>query len=135
LGRGHDPFTLYRINTSKRNGTDLRGRRLRLSSFLRSTSLNELPQLWNVVLGHMSLVGPRPIDPQSIADLAAGVGFLDETRPGLTGLWQVEARGDDRPLTDHVAMDLSYVRDISFVRDLSLLLRTVPALIRGREQV
>jgi lipopolysaccharide/colanic/teichoic acid biosynthesis glycosyltransferase len=132
LGKGRT-FILYRINTSNRSGTDLRGRPLRVSTFLRRTSLNELPQLWNVVLGHMSLVGPRPIDPRSIAELPAGVGFRHETRPGLTGPWQVDARGDGRNVADRTAMDLEYVRHISLGTDLSLLLRTVPALIRRRE--
>lgn len=135
LGRGRSTFTLYRINTTNRKGTDLRGRRLRLSSFLRRTSLNELPQLWNVVLGHMSLVGPRPIEPQSIGDLPAAAGLRNKTRPGLTGPWQVEARGDDRSAEDRIAFDLKYVRQISLGADLVLLLRTIPALIRRREAV
>ena len=79
----------------------------------------------------MSLVGPRPIDP-SIGD-PAGVGFGHETRPGLTGPWQVEARGDDRTDMDRAAIDLDYVQHISLGADLSLLLRTIPALIRRRE--
>ena len=134
-GRGRRRFNLYRVNTRKDYQTDLRGRHLRLSSLLRSTSLDELPQLWNVVLGHMSLVGPRPIDPVTALQFEKDAARRHSARPGVTGPWQLEARGDGRNLTDHIALDLAYVENISFLTDLGLLLRTVPALFRHREEV
>ena len=134
-GRGDRRFNLYRINTRKDYQTDLRGRHLRLSSLLRSTSLDELPQLWNVVLGHMSLVGPRPLDPVTALQLEKDAARRHGARPGLTGPWQLEARGDGRRLTDHISLDLEYLENISFFSDLILLIRTVPVLFRRREEV
>jgi len=95
-----------------------------LGRFLRATSLDELPQLFNVVAGDMSLVGPRPIVSNEIARY--GIYFEDyaSARPGLTGLWQVSGRNDidyDR----RVELDRTYVTAWSFSRDLMILLRTV----------
>ncbi len=134
-GRGGKRFNLYRVNTRKDHQTDLRGRHLRLSSFLRSTSLDELPQLWNVVLGHMSLVGPRPLDPVMALRLEKDSARRHTARPGVTGPWQLEARGDGRHLTDHLALDLAYVDTISLIGDLAILIRTLPALFRAREEI
>jgi lipopolysaccharide/colanic/teichoic acid biosynthesis glycosyltransferase len=134
-GRNDRRFNLYRINTRKDFQTDLRGHHLRLSSLLRSTSLDELPQLWNVVLGHMSLVGPRPLDPVTALQLEKDAARRHGARPGLTGPWQLEARGDGRRLTDHISVDLAYVENISFFGDLALLFRTLPVLFRKREEV
>jgi lipopolysaccharide/colanic/teichoic acid biosynthesis glycosyltransferase len=134
-GRDNRRFNLYRINTRKDYQTDLRGRHLRLSSLLRATSLDELPQLWNVVLGHMSLVGPRPLDPVTALELEKDATRRHGARPGVTGPWQLEARGDGRQLTDHIELDLAYVENISFLSDLVFLVRTVPALFRHREEV
>ena len=135
VGKGDTRFNLYRINTRKDYQTDLRGRRLRLSRWLRRSSLDELPQLWNVALGHMSLVGPRPLDPVEATLLDGEARPRHTARPGLTGPWQVEARGDGRALADHFEMDLNYLEAMSFRSDLAILFATVPALVRRREQV
>lgn len=134
IGRNDSRFNLYKINTRKDYQTDLRGRRLRLSLWLRRTSFDELPQLWNVAFGHMSLVGPRPLHPFQALDKDAALEQRHRIRPGLTGPWQVEARGDGRHLLDHIEIDLDYLETLSFRRDLALLARTVPALIRNREE-
>lgn len=134
-GRNDRRFNLYRINTRKDFQTDLRGQHLRLSSLLRSTSLDELPQLWNVVLGHMSLVGPRPLDPVMALKLQKDAAPRHGARPGLTGPWQLDARGDGRRLTDNISVDLAYVENISFFGDLALLFRTLPVLFKEREEV
>lgn len=133
IGRRGRRFNLYRITTRRDHQTDLRGRRLRYSAFIRRTSLDELPQLWNVALGQMSLVGPRPLDPAVADELPASLRQRQAARPGLTGPWQVEARGDGRALPENLSIDLEYVKQISFGRDVSLLIRTLPALIRRRE--
>lgn len=135
IGRNRRHFNLYRINTRRDHRTDLRGRQLRISRWLRRTSLDELPQLWNVVLGQMSLVGPRPIDPAEAFELDATSARRHRMRPGVTGPWQISARGDGRPLTDHVSIDLMYVERLSLTMDLAILARTVPALIKRREEV
>jgi len=134
VGRKGRPFSLYRVNTRKDHRTDLRGRRLRLSLWLRRTSLDELPQLWNVMLGRMSLVGPRPLPPLDAAELDTPVPRRRQiARPGLTGPWQVFARGDGRDLSNHLDVDLAYVESITFRRDLAILASTLPAVLRYRE--
>lgn len=133
VGRNNTRFNLYRINTRKDYQTDLRGRNLRLSSWLRRTSLDELPQLWNVAFGHMSLVGPRPLHPFQAAD-ETDLGRRHGVKPGLTGRWQIEARGDGRNLLDHIAIDLDYLEHLSLRQDLAILVRTVPTLFREREE-
>jgi len=135
VGRNRQTFNLFRVNTEKTNGTDLRGRPLRLSRRLRSTSLDELPQLWNVVLGHMSLVGPRPLHLGQETEVDQAAGHRHRTRPGVTGPWQVTARGDGRSLADDLTIDLNYLENLSLKRDLGILARTLPALLRDREEV
>jgi lipopolysaccharide/colanic/teichoic acid biosynthesis glycosyltransferase len=134
-GRNDRRFNLYRVNTRKDYHTDLRGRHLRLSRGLRSTSLDELPQLWNVVLGHMSLVGPRPLDPVTAFEIEDIAPLRHAVRPGLTGPWQLSARGDGRRLVDNLSLDLAYVEAISLRTDLRILARTLPTVIRRREDV
>jgi len=135
VGRNRKTFNLLRVNTHRANGTDLRGRRLRLSRWLQSSSLDELPQLWNVVFGQMSLVGPRPLHPAQATGLDVAAAHRHRTRPGVTGPWQVAARGDGRSLTDDFTIDLSYLDNLSLKTDLAILARTLPTLVRDREQV
>ena len=96
----------------------------RLGRWLRKTSLDELPQLWNVLKGDMSLVGPRPITESELGLYGAGAAQYKSIRPGLTGLWQVSGRSS-LSYDERVALDLAYVRDISFVWDLQIIARTV----------
>ncbi len=98
---------------------------------LRRFSLDELPQLWNVVTGHMSLVGPRPPLPTEVERYGDDVRRRLLVKPGLTGLWQVSGRSD---LTweESVRLDLYYVENWSFVLDLTILLKTVGAVAVGR---
>lgn len=103
----------------------------RVGRILRRTSLDELPQLWNVLLGDMSLVGPRPL----ILDEHRHVGGWGLTRlelkPGITGLWQVLGR-DEIPFNEMVELDYRYVTSWSLWNDLKLIARTVPVLLRRR---
>jgi undecaprenyl-phosphate galactose phosphotransferase len=103
----------------------------RVGRVLRKTSLDELPQLFNVLLGDMSLVGPRPVVPEELQKFyspAAACMYLS-VRPGVTGLWQVSGRSDTN-YTDRVALDCAYIANMSIANDLGLLVRTVGALIQ-----
>jgi lipopolysaccharide/colanic/teichoic acid biosynthesis glycosyltransferase len=103
----------------------------RVGRWLRRHSLDELPQLWNVVVGDMSVVGPRPPLPSEVARYADDARRRLLVKPGLTGLWQVSGRAD---LTwdDSVRLDLYYVENWSWVLDGLIIARTVPAVIKGR---
>jgi exopolysaccharide production protein ExoY len=100
----------------------------RLGKILRKTSLDELPQLLNVIKGEMSLVGPRPIPATEIKRYGRRFAKYVAARPGLTGLWQVSGRSE-LSYRRRVAIDITYVNRYSLGRDLVILLRTVPAVI------
>jgi lipopolysaccharide/colanic/teichoic acid biosynthesis glycosyltransferase len=100
----------------------------RVGSFLRRTSLDELPQLWNVLHGNMTLVGPRPCLHWEAEMFPAEFAPRFEVRPGLTGLWQVSGRSALGTL-EMLELDVRYVRSRSLRSDLGILLRTVPALL------
>ncbi len=103
----------------------------RIGNLIRRASLDELPQLFHVLSGDMSLVGPRPSLPSEV-ELYQGDDFgrLD-VKPGLTCTWQVSGRGDI-PFHRQLQMDLAYIRDRSLWKDLKLLFFTVPAIVTGR---
>jgi Undecaprenyl-phosphate galactose phosphotransferase WbaP len=96
----------------------------RIGRFLRKTSLDELPQLWNVIRGEMSLVGPRPIVDAEIAKYGLFYGLYTMVKPGITGLWQVSGR-NNTTYDERVQFDAYYVRNWSPWLDLYLLLRTI----------
>jgi lipopolysaccharide/colanic/teichoic acid biosynthesis glycosyltransferase len=103
----------------------------RTGSFLRKTSIDELPQVWNVLRGEMSLVGPRPPLPREVAGYDLWHRRRLSMKPGITGLWQVAARGDD-DFDRWVALDLAYIDRWSVLLDLKIILRTIPAMLQGR---
>jgi lipopolysaccharide/colanic/teichoic acid biosynthesis glycosyltransferase len=103
----------------------------RLGRFLRRTSLDELPQLVNVLRGDMSLVGPRPLPLDEHARIPGWAAARIEVRPGLTGPWQVAGR-EQIGFLDMLRLDCEYVGRRSLWEDLKLLVRTVPAVIDGR---
>ena len=103
----------------------------RFGRILRRTSLDELPQLWNVLRGEMSLVGPRPVPLYEVAQYNQWQKDRLEATPGMTGLWQVRGRG--RVTVDGMAqMDIDYVARQSLWLDLEILVLTLPAVFRGR---
>ncbi|MBI2781880.1 MAG: sugar transferase [Chloroflexi bacterium] len=99
--------------------------------FLRRTSLDELPQLWNVLRGEMSLVGPRPAPPREVLGYDLWHRRRLAMKPGITGLWQVSARRSD-DFNDRAELDLSYIDRWSLWLDFKILARTVPAAFDGR---
>jgi undecaprenyl-phosphate galactose phosphotransferase len=100
----------------------------RLGAWLRRTSLDELPQLWNVVVGDMSLIGPRPVVEAELERYGARAAFYLKTRPGLSGLWQVSGRSDV-DYGERVHLDCHYVRNWTPLWDLALLFATVRVVL------
>ncbi|MEV4180869.1 sugar transferase [Streptosporangium canum] len=147
VGRGGTEFTIYKFRTmgadAERQRIDLSGdgqgvlfkirkdpRVTPLGARLRRHSLDELPQLINVVLGHMSLVGPRPPLPDEVARYGDDVRRRLLVKPGMTGLWQVSGRSD-LSWEESVRLDLRYVENWSLTLDLQILWKTWSAVARG----
>ncbi len=99
-----------------------------LGRFLRETSLDELPQIFNVLRGEMSLVGPRPILAGEVERYGPAFATCFSVPPGITGLWQVSGRAK-RSFAERVELDLAYTTSWRLSRDLSILIRTVPAVL------
>ena len=160
VGRHGVPFTMYKFRTMIRDA-DMRvidlldknerqgplfkltrdPRVTRIGRFLRSSSIDELPQLLNVIQGTMSLVGPRPALASETERFSAELLARNGTKPGMTGLWQVEA-GDDPSFALYERLDLFYVENWSLALDLAILIATIPTVVwrtfdrlaRGRRQ-
>ncbi|MFT5074443.1 MAG: lipopolysaccharide/colanic/teichoic acid biosynthesis glycosyltransferase [Patiriisocius sp.] len=103
----------------------------RVGRIIRKTSIDELPQLWNVLLGDMSLVGPRPSIPKEVDSYSAYDRQRLIVKPGITCIWQVSGRSNIA-FYEQVSLDVRYILRRSFWLDLLLLLRTIPAVLRGR---
>jgi exopolysaccharide biosynthesis polyprenyl glycosylphosphotransferase len=150
VGRNGRPFHVYKFRTmvtdAERQKARLEGRNegsgvlfkikddprvTKAGTWLRRFSLDELPQLINVLIGQMSLVGPRPALPKEAARYGDYVRRRLAVRPGITGLWQVSGRSD-LPWEEAVRLDLRYVENWSFALDLQILWKTWSAVIRGR---
>ena len=141
VGRGGERFLICKLRTMYLSSPhDLPSSALpdrekqitRVGRFLRRTSLDELPQLWNILVGEMSFVGPRPVIPVEEGLLACRRALgADRVRPGLTGLAQVRGR-DALSDADKARLDARYADALSFFSDLEILLLTLPAVILGR---
>jgi lipopolysaccharide/colanic/teichoic acid biosynthesis glycosyltransferase len=151
IGKGGHPFTMYKFRSMDRDAHDSRHlhahrnrhtngpvfkvpddpRITRVGRVIRRLSLDELPQLLNVLRGDMSLVGPRPALPEEFAQCGEDVRQRALVAPGLTCIWQVSGRSDVDFLR-WVDMDLEYIRTWNLRLDLRLLLRTIPAVFRGQ---
>jgi lipopolysaccharide/colanic/teichoic acid biosynthesis glycosyltransferase len=119
---GAGPRPLYKLSADPRV--------TRLGKFLRRWSIDELPQLWNVLRGEMSLVGPRPALPYEVEEYASEWFERFEVKPGLTGLWQVSGRSQ-LSFTDMLELDCEYARRRSFWMNLRILARTARAVLEG----
>jgi lipopolysaccharide/colanic/teichoic acid biosynthesis glycosyltransferase len=102
-----------------------------IGRLLRRTSLDELPQLWNVLSGDMSLVGPRPPMPSEVVEYKDWHQRRLDVSPGMTGLWQVSGRSE-LTFDEMVMLDLFYAENWSIGLDVKILLRTVPTVLLGR---
>lgn len=136
IGKDCRPFKLYKFR-SMYAGSDKQGYQTQendaritpIGRFLRKTSLDELPQLWNVLKGDMSLVGPRPDTPMQQKDYAEADWRLRHTvRPGITGLAQVNGRSN-MSAEDRLAYDLDYARHADLRLDLAILLKTLGGIL------
>ncbi|MGJ8585362.1 MAG: sugar transferase [Marinosulfonomonas sp.] len=101
----------------------------RFGSFLRKTSLDELPQIWNVIRGDMSLVGPRPVLPEELERYGARAPSYFAVSPGITGVWQVSGR-NSVSYDERVEMDVLYARTVNFATDAALIVSTVREVFR-----
>jgi len=104
----------------------------RVGQVLRTTSLDELPQLLNVLKGDMSLVGPRPVVPDEVENYGDYASLFLSAKPGMTGHWQVNGRSEVAEYSKRVELDLEYIRDRSLAKDFEILLRTVPSVLRRK---
>lgn len=148
LGKGARPFTGYKFRTmvrdahAQRSGllhrNEMRGpvfkirqdpRVTRLGAFLRRASLDELPQLWSVLKGDMSLVGPHPLYPHEYEHATPEQQRKLSVKPGITCLWQVMGRSQIGSFEEWVRLDLAYIETWSLWLDLKILLRTIPVVL------
>lgn len=152
IGRNGNIFTCYKFRSMAQNADQLLNEILqndtekrqeyeqfrklkddpritKIGHFLRKTSLDELPQLWNVLRGEMSLVGPRPILPNEAPLFGEQLPYYLETRPGMTGLWQVSGR-NRLTFAKRVEMDVWYVRNWSLWYDLAILFKTIRVVLK-----
>lgn len=150
LGRGQSGFDCLKFRTMRADSQDVLMQHLRsdpvamaewsqtqklkndpritpLGHILRKTSIDELPQLINVIRGEMSIVGPRPIVPAEVEKYGPAAAAYFAVRPGLTGAWQVSGRSDTT-YAERVGLDRTYVETWSFRGDVAIILRTIPAV-------
>ena len=116
----------YKLNKKLKNDPRI----TKLGAFLRKTSIDELPQLINVLKGDMSLVGPRPYLPREIDDMGNYYDTIIESKPGITGLWQVSGRSNTT-FEDRLEFDMEYNENKSFMYDMGLLFKTVGSVVKG----
>lgn len=147
VGQGGRRFTCYKFRSMRKGSEDLitelhpfneaKGplykmrddpRLTRVGRFIRRHSIDELPQLWNVLKGDMSIVGPRPAIPQEVSQYEPWHNRRFETRPGMTGIWQVSGRSD-LTFDEMVMMDIYYIQNWSLLLDIKILLRTVACTV------
>lgn len=103
----------------------------KIGGYLRRMSLDELPQLFNILMGGMSLVGPRPVTREELKRYGHYAEFYESVRPGLTGMWQVSGRSS-LPYHERIALDMKYIRNQSPQLDLKLILRTFGAVMQKK---
>lgn len=103
----------------------------KIGKFIRKTSIDELPQLYNVLIGDMSLVGPRPPVPKEVAEYTLNDRKRLHITPGITCIWQISGRSEI-PFNEQVKLDKDYIKSQNFFSDIMILLKTVPAILFGK---
>ena len=124
LERDEEAREEYRINKKLKNDPRI----TKLGEFLRRTSIDELPQLINVLKGDMSLVGPRPYLPREMDDMGNYYDTIIESKPGITGLWQVSGRSNTT-FEERLEFDMEYNENKGFFYDMGLLTKTVGVVL------
>ncbi|WP_201006189.1 sugar transferase [Paenibacillus glycanilyticus] len=150
VGRNGQPFKMFKFRSMVTNAeamldsllsqNEIQGamfkmkedpRITKVGKFIRKTSIDELPQLWNVIRGDMSLVGPRPALPREVSEYTNYDKLRLKVQPGCTGLWQVSGR-NELSFKEMVELDLRYIEDRGFLLDLKLILRTVKVMFGSK---
>ncbi|MWC30433.1 sugar transferase [Paenibacillus sp. MMS18-CY102] len=150
VGKGERTFKMFKFRSMVSNAEDLLGELLeknevqgamfkmkddpritKIGKFIRSTSIDELPQLWNVIRGDMSLVGPRPPLPREVEEYTTYDKQRLRVTPGCTGLWQVSGRSN-LSFSEMVELDLQYIQNRSILYDIGIMLKTVKLLIGSK---
>ena len=146
IGRDGVIFRMYKLRTMVANAEELKASTLdehtvhfktlddpritRVGRFLRRTSIDELPQVFNVLRGDMSLVGPRPTS-LNLVEYEPWHAARLEVRPGLTGVWQIHGR-NQTTFEERVRMDIEYIENLSLLHDLKLIAQTVGVVLKGK---
>ncbi len=150
VGKWGKPFTMYKYRSMRKDADKIKERLLeqnetegatfkmkedpritKVGKIIRKLSIDELPQLWNVLKGDMSLVGPRPPLPSEVAEYEYSQRRRLEVKSGITCLWQVMGRSDIN-FEGQIKLDVEYIESRSFLGDISILLKTIPAVILGK---
>jgi len=134
IGKNERPFRLIKFRTLKNGGGSVQSRKNFMGNLLRRTSLDELPQLWNVLKGEMSLVGPRPLPVHYLPLFSPEQRRRHSIRPGITGLAQVNGR-HGISWEEKFSYDLYYVQRVSFLYDVHILAMTVGLLLSFKRDV
>lgn len=124
IGKNEKVFRVLKFRTLKPNGPSTQARRFRWGDFLRFTSLDELPQLVNILRGEMSFIGPRPLPIEYLPLFSAKQRMRHTLRPGVTGWAQVHGR-HSIPWSAKFAYDIHYIQNVSFLLDLKILIKTI----------
>lgn len=149
IGKGGKPFTMWKFRSMVMGAEQQKlklhnemscgvlfkvkqdPRITRMGRFIRKFSIDELPQLWNVLMGNMSMVGPRPALPNEVANYTFHQRQRLAVTPGITCFWQIAGRSEI-PFHQQVELDLHYIATQSFRTDMVILLKTIPAVLTGR---
>jgi len=149
VGRFGREFTVYKLRTMRADRREVDfdvthlerrvnhksesdPRHTSLGRFLRKWSLDEIPQFWNVAKGNMSLIGPRPELPEIVGRYEPWQHHRHDVKPGVTGLWQVSARGD-APMHEATDIDIAYVENVTFRQDVKIVVHTPAAALGSRK--